>query len=345
MIISTRTGATDCDFPSPGFNSGDFNVSAVISDRHGGWFVGCCWPSEVEHLRSSGMPYASWHAPKRPNGSGGVDALYLFGNTLYVGGGFGVEALNASSGARFWVTTDTQNQESEPGGVGAIAATAGAVYVAGGFLTIDGAHEPSPIAALNPRTGSLLPWHGPTFTPAAQTLPPSFDGLILHGHALFVSSSQGVMVLDGKTRNALAAIDARTGALLPWHRQIHQSPMSAFYETTGLFSADGILFGAGMGQNTAGGAVQAATGRIVPGPWANVTAFTADGPIIYIGGGSPDGFSELDGEPRNNLAAFDLKTGRLTPWAPNVNRYSFITVMAVSGDHILAAGDFAQTLG
>ena len=212
------------------------------------------------------------------------------------------------------------------------------------FQTIDDTRLPAPLAALDPRTGRLLPWRPPAYTLSPHTgTVATFDGLVLLGQTLYVSSVMP-MVLDGQTRNALAAINASTGQLLPWHLLPFPSG-AAFWETTGLFYADGTLFGPGSGQNTAGGAANPTTGHLVPGPWGNVTAFTAKGPIIYIGGGSPDGFSEIDNQPRNNLAAINLATGQLTPWAPNVNTYSYITSMAASGDQILASGDFASTLG
>src|SRR5580698_447022 len=142
VIVSLKTGHARCDFPSPGLNSGNNTVSAVISDTEGGWFVSCCGASGVERLRPSGVPDSNWRAPPLPprNRITDVFALALVGDTLYAGGLFGVEALNASTGARLWLTTTGGGGTAagQSPAVAAITADARAVYVAGGFSTIGG---------------------------------------------------------------------------------------------------------------------------------------------------------------------------------------------------------------
>jgi len=38
-------------------------------------------------------------------------------------------------------------------------------------------------------------------------------------------------------------------------------------------------------------------------------------------------------------------THRVTSWAPKVNRYVGVVALAVSGNEVLVAGDFANKLG
>ncbi len=75
-----------------------------------------------------------------------------------------------------------------------------------------------------------------------------------------------------------------------------------------------------------------------------MTALAIAGPRLYAGGG----FTKIDGVGRPGLAAFDLKTRRLTSWAPKLtprDQYSLVQAMAADGNTIYIGGVFARANG
>lgn len=83
-------------------------------------------------------------------------------------------------------------------------------------------------------------------------------------------------------------------------------------------------------------------------PWApfqddhNVNSLALAGGTLYVAGV----FRVMDGEPRQDLAAFDVSTGALLPWDPHVggalNFGPVVRALAVRGDTVFVAGDFSQ---
>jgi len=61
--------------------------------------------------------------------------------------------------------------------------------------------------------------------------------------------------------------------------------------------------------------------------------------ILYVGGS----FSTIDGQTRNNIAAFNTLTGQLTEWNPDVNNR--IRELAVSGSRLYIGGSFTSVDG
>jgi hypothetical protein len=62
-------------------------------------------------------------------------------------------------------------------------------------------------------------------------------------------------------------------------------------------------------------ATSAATGRRLE--WTSritgvASTFAASGPLIYLGGDLRNSFGAVSGRPRNNLAGYDVVTGRFT---------------------------------
>jgi hypothetical protein len=67
---------------------------------------------------------------------------------------------------------------------------------------------------------------------------------------------------------------------------------------------------------------------------AYVLSLATSGNTVYVGGA----FSQISGEVRSNLAAFDTRDGSLTPWNPAAN--GGVTDLAVGGNVIYAGGQF-----
>jgi len=113
-----------------------------------------------------------------------------------------------------------------------------------------------------------------------------------------------------------------------------------------IFVADGLVFTAG---HDGFGVASVRTGKITRWMYSiegTPTTFGSSGRIVYIGGGGRNGFSAVGGTARNNLAAIDTTTGRVTSWAPKFHRrYVFIQAIVPSGDSVLVLGEFVDSIG
>jgi outer membrane protein assembly factor BamB len=140
------------------------------------------------------------------------------------------------------------------------------------------------------------------------------------------------------TRNGLAAINARTGALLPWQPSADDS-------VTALVTANGMVFAAGNFTRVNGEsrvhlvALDALTGAVRPfmrhrieGP---VSTATVGFGRLYLGGR----ILSVDGRERHGAAAFSLASGRLVDdWQPNAD--GRIESLATGNGRIYLAGKF-----
>ncbi|MFZ1693196.1 MAG: hypothetical protein WAT74_08380, partial [Flavobacteriales bacterium] len=61
--------------------------------------------------------------------------------------------------------------------------------------------------------------------------------------------------------------------------------------------------------------------------------------VVYVAGS----FTEIDGQPRERLAAIDLLTGNLLPWSPTAN--GTINDIEVAGDSVIVTGVFSEING
>lgn len=61
--------------------------------------------------------------------------------------------------------------------------------------------------------------------------------------------------------------------------------------------------------------------------------------VLYVAGS----FTEIDGQPRERLAAIDLTTGSLLPWNPSAN--GTVNDIEVAGDSVIVTGTFSEING
>jgi hypothetical protein len=329
VLISASTGAVDSGFPDA-----DGFVDASVPDGRGGWFVGGLFRHigsvqrlGLAHLRADGSLDKAWSArlPGIPN----VLALARVGSRLYVGGAFGLVAVDARTGAR--LAFRAPRFLRAPGGgapVNSLAVGAGRVYIAGGFERI-GTQVRWTTAALDARTGALTSW-----APSIQ-----------RGQALTVAVGNGRVYLggvfysvDGRPRLNLAAVTPTTGTVTSWAPKTVSVEVDAI-----LVSGRSVLTGP-----EGFGAFDAVTAKQLP--WSrrvhySAGAFAEAGGIAHLGGDIRNPLVSVGAMSRHNLAAVNLRTGRFTSWAPNVAKYTAAMTLSVSGGTVLAGGAFTRTLG
>jgi outer membrane protein assembly factor BamB len=135
-------------------------------------------------------------------------------------------------------------------------------------------------------------------------------------------------------RAAPAELDPRTGRVLTW-----RAARSLGDEIVSLAAYRNTLFVAGHGS---GYRVSLKSGQVLGPIRGRPTAVAASGGILYLGGNLYD---RLNIPNRNNLAAMDLGTGRVTAFAPRLTKFQSPGKIVVSGGHVLAVGEFVKSLG
>lgn len=339
VLISARTGAIEQSFP------GIRGANVVLADGHGGWFVGgsvSCFDGlnavSVLHLDRTGRLDRTFRVTR----GAPISVLALSGSALYAAGGFGVEAVNAATGARRWLTRVSGGMQPRVSGV---AANSEAVYIGGAFTDVSGVPQP-PLVALDARTGKLLDWRAPTLRgglPATSIPRVEVDAVALDGSRLFIGSNT-ISSVGGRARPGIAALDARTGALTAW-RPGNVRGYRAVGDVETILIAHGEVFTAG---HDGFGVTNAASGKVEK--WMNqiegvASHFAAAGDIVYLGADIRNSFTAVARQARNNLAAIDLATGHFTSWAPDIDTDVAVGSMAASRDRVLVAGSFSKTLG
>jgi outer membrane protein assembly factor BamB len=261
IILDRETG----EFLGPAkFKDSFWNV---VPDGIGGWFLkgitlsGETDVPELAHFRSDQTTDPHW----RPRLDGLIDAWTVHDSTLYIGGSFTrVDGMIRKGLAAFDIVSgQLRDWNPNPGdaySVNALAISDGVVYVSNQFTQL---------VAFDSLTGRAREWRTPPFNNGIR-------GMIASGNSVFVHGS--FSQIEGRGRMGLAALDARTGALLSWDPAMTNSDprtshLGAYVLEMGL-SCD-KLFVQGL-------------------------------------------FNGIGGANRTNLAALDLVTGRATDWNPSL---------------------------
>ena len=346
------------------------NVSVVVPDGAGGWYVGGGF-NQIGGVSRPGLArilanhtVSSWI----PAWSGGVEAIAVNGATIFVAGSNRIAALDATTGGAS--TWDPQPN----GGVYALAVSGGILYAAGDFTRIGGALRDR-VAALSLTTAEATPWNpganafvrslavngsniilGGNFTNVggqvrnrlaavgiADGLPTAWnpnlnstlDALLISGSTAYVGGH--FTAVAGVPRNFLAAIDMGSGLPLPWNPN-PDSYVNALAVSGGTVYAGGNFTTIG-GQSRRWLAAVDASGTATswnPAPNSLVHALDVIGSEVFVGGQ----FSFLGGVPRNNIAALNASTGVATSWDPNAN--GAVNALVVDGNTVYAGGEFTS---
>ncbi|MEU7908864.1 hypothetical protein [Actinoplanes sp. NPDC049118] len=175
-----------------------------------------------------------------------------------------------------------------------------------------------------------------------------FDGLVYAstyvGNTVYVGGSFRNAIVDGKqvVRKRLAALDARTGKLLPWAPVIDGTVFAMAAQGTQLY-VTGKFKNVG-GQARAGLAgVDLKTGAA--GPLKHTvegegTALAAGGGRLYLGGK----ITKVDGRAVKNLTAFRLTGGALDTGFPGTADEQ-VRALTVAGSRLYVGGKFKKLNG
>jgi hypothetical protein len=359
-VLSASTGAALTPYsqitfrPGPislGDQTGFFQgtVYASIPDGSGGYYVGGEF-SYVDGVARSNLAHIEADGTLDPNfapkANGDVKALALSGSTLYVGGTFSyinglsrpvVAALNATTGKpSAWTPRPLANISSERE-VDAIAVDGSTVYVGGFFDKIGGQSRKS-VAALSASTAKALAWDPEAGNPNFVKI----DGLAISGAVVYLAGQ--FLEAGGQPRGDVAAVRASDGVATSWDPTPIVNGASSIRAllVTGSAVWVGGDFHLGNGQETSLAALDPTTGAVTsasPTVDGEVDALALDGSTLYLGGG----FTSVDGQARQDLAAIDLGSGTVTPWNPNPDPGGVSTV-AASGSTVFAGGSF-KTVG
>ena len=308
-------------------------VNAIAHDGVGGWFLGG-WFTHVGGVRCARFAHlrSDQSVDRRfclmPNRH--VSALALRGSTLYIGGSFTridgktrlrLAAVDVRRGTvRAWNPRATGRTVLDGSArvfpwVLAIAASPSAIYVGGAFQRIGGAARQN-LAALDPRTGRALPWKVELEDIPDETyVYEDVHALALADSTLYAAGS--FLRVAGEGRPGLAALDAATGRLRHWKPSI---PKENLPDNVWAIAPTRSAVYAGLYASSDAGvvALNPRSGRRI---WwirpkveyaVSYQALAVAGSTLYVGGD----FDRLDGRRRSNLAAVDLRTGRMTAWAP-----------------------------
>jgi len=258
-----------------------------------------------------------------------VVSLAKSGNTVYMGGSFDYVGPLTGTFARIDAGTGIVDATVPriPGfSVDAMAPDgAGGWYIAGSNIRPDG----TTTAGVAHVLADL------SVDPAWTASVGNVRAIAVSGSSVFIGGS--FSSVSGQPRASLAALDASTGALLPFNAGNAVQAVHALVASGSTLYVGGrfIVIGGEARQNLA--AVDASTGTALP--WvadadATVKALLLDGSTLYVGGH----FTGLAGFVRNHLGAVDATTAALSGWNPNAN--SYVLALALSGGTLYAGGAF-----
>ncbi len=326
FLVSTTTGKVDTSFPdvSNSRDGGLANASSLVSDGHGGWFiaggfacVGRVRVPGIAHLHPDGRLDTSWRA-QVPRGTTNAGELTRWGGTLYVLGATSpnhewVGAFAVRTGARRWPVTNLE-------GIDGMAVDRTSVYLGADAKTrIAGVVTHRKLVALNRKTGALRPWH------AALPRRVTRVGLLaVAGRRLFVSAQT-------RTSFPIFAVDAPSGRLTSW-----RAPQLKGW--VGLVT-HGLVFVSNPDEELVASA-RTGHGVDVFGNAYCESKLAVSGDTLYANLGE-DGPAQIQGQTRT-LAAINLRTLKVTPWAPvldpsNPNRPVLLSAMAADSRQVLVS--------
>lgn len=247
-------------------------------------------------------------------GTYNVRSLALDATSIFIGGSFtavgGLPRVNLAKLSLATGALITAWSANTNGYINDIELSGNTLFLGGGFTIVNGISRNS-LAAVNATTGVTLSSWNPGLDPADWV-----DDFILAGNTVYFCGYFDSV--SATPRDNIAAIDATTASLLPWYPKSNESVNTISATSTNVFLG-GYMNGMNWVDRPEGFALfDDATDQAWPftfdlnGGVVNTIAVKDN--TLYIGGQ----FSAINKSARRNLAAFDLTTGALLPWNPNI---------------------------
>jgi hypothetical protein len=284
-----------------------------------------------------------------PDGGIPVRAIAVDEASVYVGGSLawvdgvprnGLAAFDRRTGVlKAWdlhpVRPDYPWYTSPPL-ISALALRGGVLYAVGCFERIGGQLR-NGAAAIDTKTGELLPWAPDPTGGSPYTY---LEALAVEGDVVYLAGY--FKSLGGRARDWLGAVDARTGAVLPWDPRPN-SMVLALATSGGTVYAGGYFTMLGTWQpryclaalDATTGAAKAWDAQLVRGG-SQVMTIVPHGSTVFVGGD----FSIAGDRPRRFLAALDAETARPLDWSPQPN--GPVWTLALTDSVLYAGGVFGR---
>ncbi|SHH50978.1 Por secretion system C-terminal sorting domain-containing protein [Chryseolinea serpens] len=294
----------------------------------GGYMNGFNWLDRPGFVLMSEATHEAWPFPVDLSGGGNINTIAVKGNVLYIGGRFNLigrdtrnnlAAFDLTTGALLpWDPSVDGLSVGDPNAeVYNIRIKDNLLYVAGRFRSVNNANTIRfGLAAVELTTGAANAWNPSVGD--GKTIDQMVLSIDIVGNTVYASGSFS-LVGGSNARGNLAAIDATSGAVLPWApisngpvRKIRVAPNAAY--VVGDF-ANGI----GGQVRTAGiAALDLSAGKTLP--WdtlfgGSVSDIALSATDLYV-----SGYFDYVGKSftfRPGLCSFSLATGALNPWLPD----------------------------
>lgn len=329
--IDTATGIPtawnpDCDGPVYTIALG---ARGVVYAGGNFWNVGGQSRSYLAAIDATTGGLTAWNT----NSTGSVKTLLLNGNTLYAGGQF----TTIGGQPRYYLaaldttTGNATNWNPNPNGnVDCLSLYGNSLY-AGGYFTSIGGKYWNYLAEVDIITGLATDWN-PNVKGAIRSVKAEANKIYIGGDFRSIGES---------LRDRLAAIDLISKDIMPWNPGANDDVRSMVINQDTLYVGGNFSTIAGQSRKRIA-SFDLTTGNLtnwnptLTGSISEVTCMLGQENTLYVGGN----FTDMGGQARNNIASFDMTTGNITNWNPNLNGQVY--AMTRSGNILYIGGTFTR---
>ena len=318
------------------------SIDVSIPDGEGGVYIGGLF-SAVQGLARRSLAHIDRHGNVtswNPEIVGSVRALALHQGTLYVGGSFiSIDSQTRTRLAAFDLASGnlTPWNPAVNNTVNSLSIKESSLYVGGMFSEVEG--ETRGLLASFDLSTDVLPSWSSQFIPHGIGTVRSFSHL---EQGLYVGGS--FTIFGGEARSRLASMDLNTGELSSWNPGASGTVRAMTHHQGTLYIGGSFntVEGVPRGRVAAFDLSDGGLTDWAPSIQTAVHSLATDGTDLFVGGV----FTWIDtgtAFTRNRLASFNLATGELTPWNPNMN--SLVSALETDGVHLYAGGAFTSASG